>query len=91
MSAPKHRTNNIEALGCLLSVLASLVWLGAAAVIANAFGDLMDGHPVSVVRTGIWLMLLWGLRAALDLAAQGVLAQAADARIDALRHEIVMG
>uniref|UniRef100_UPI003BAB6501 ABC transporter ATP-binding protein/permease n=1 Tax=Stappia sp. TaxID=1870903 RepID=UPI003BAB6501 len=91
MSAPKHRTNNIEALGCLLSVLASLVWLGAAAVIANAFGDLMDGHPVAVVRTGIWLMLLWGLRAALDLAAQGVLAQAADARIDALRHEIVMG
>lgn len=89
LSTPKDQTNRIESAGSLLAVLSSLVWLGVAAVIARVFGDLMAGQPVAVWRTGLWLMLIWGLRATLDVAAQGLLARAADARIDALRREVV--
>ncbi|PWR02046.1 cysteine ABC transporter permease [Meridianimarinicoccus roseus] len=88
-SAPKDHPSANETAGSLLAVLSSLVWLGVAAVIARVFGDLMADQPVEVWRTGLWIVLLWGLRATLDMAAQGMLARAADARIAVLRHEIV--
>lgn len=89
MITPNDRTIPPETLGSLLSVLASLVWLGVAAVMAQAFGDLMAGHPVDPLRTGLWVIVLWGLRAALDMMGQLFLARAADERIDVLRQEIV--
>lgn len=89
MTTPKDRNIPPETLGSLLSVLASLVWLGVAAIMAKVFGDLMAGQPVYPLRTGVWVIVLWGLRAALDMMAQRFLARAADARIDVLRLEIV--
>lgn len=89
MTAPGLRTIKRETLGSLLSVLASFVWLAVAAIIASVFGKLMAGTPVSAIETAVGVALLWVLRAALDMAAQGCLAQAADARIDTLRREIL--
>ena len=67
MTTPKDRNIPPETLGSLLSVLASLVWLGVAAIMAKVFGDLMAGQPVYPLRTGVWVIVLWGLRAALDM------------------------
>lgn len=78
-----------ETLGSLLSVVSSLVWLAVAAVIAGVFGRLMAGQPVSPLRTGLAILLLWGLRALIDMAAQALLGLAAEAKIGALREEIV--
>ncbi|WP_297338945.1 ATP-binding cassette domain-containing protein [Pseudophaeobacter sp.] len=78
-----------ETLGSLLSVVSSLVWLAVAAVIAGVFGRLMAGQPVSPLRTGVAILLLWGLRALIDMAAQALLGLAAEAKIGALREEIV--
>lgn len=78
-----------ETLGGLLSVASSLVWLAVAAVIAGVFGRLMAGEPVSPLRTGVAILLLWGLRALIDMAAQALLGLAAEAKIGALREEIV--
>ena len=78
-----------ETLGSLLSVVSSLVWLAVAAVIAGVFGRLMAGEPVSPLRTGVAILLLWGLRALIDMAAQALLGLAAEAKIGALREEIV--
>lgn len=89
MPASKDHMISAETLGGLLSVLTNLVWLGVVALMARVFGDLIAGQPVAPVRTGLWLLALWGLRAALDMKAQELLAHAADARIDALRPEIV--
>lgn len=89
MSASKDRMISAETLGSALSVLSRLFWLGVVALMAQVFGDLIAGQPVAPVRTGLWLLVLWGLRAALDMKAQELRAHAADARIDALRPEIV--
>ena len=78
-----------ETLGSLLSVVSSLVWLAVAAVIAGVFGRLMAAEPVSPLRTGLAILLLWGLRALIDMAAQALLGLAAEAKIGALREEIV--
>ncbi|WP_417248556.1 thiol reductant ABC exporter subunit CydD [Celeribacter sp.] len=88
ISPLKHLDN--ESLGSLLSVIASLIWLGVAAVIAWVFGALMAEEPVSALHAGSAILLLWGLRAVIDMAAQAHLARAADAKIDALRSEIVL-
>lgn len=89
MTTPSNPRISPETLGSALSVLASLVWLGVAAIMAQVFGDLMAGQSVDPLRTGLWLTLLWGLRAALEVKAQELLARAADARIDTLRQEII--
>ena len=89
MSASKDRMISAETLGSALSVLSRLFWLGVVALMAQVFGDLIAGQPVAPVRTGLWLLVLWGLRAALDMKAQELRAHAADARIDVLRLEIV--
>ncbi len=87
--SPRTSDHKKRDAGSLLSVLASFVWLAVAAIIASVFGKLMAGTPVSAIETAVGVALLWVLRAALDMAAQGCLAQAADARIDTLRREIL--
>lgn len=47
------------------------------------------GSPCSPLRTGVAILLLWGLRALIDIAAQALLGLAAEAKIGALREEIV--
>lgn len=60
-----------------------------AGFIAGVFGRLMAAEPVSPLRTGVAILLLWGLRALIDMAAQALLGLAAEAKIGALREEIV--
>ncbi|NIZ13194.1 ABC transporter ATP-binding protein/permease [Phaeobacter sp. HF9A] len=89
MTTPKDDCAGQERLGGLLSLGASLVWLAVAALIAVVFGRLLSGAVVPVAMTGAGLLLLWGLRAWLDTMAQARLGRAADARIAALREEIL--
>ncbi|SMX43606.1 ABC transporter ATP-binding protein/permease [Actibacterium lipolyticum] len=83
----RHLTT--ETIGAWLSVLASLIWLGAAAVIAWVFDRLLATEHVSAYQAGILLLGLWALRGIVDVGAQHLLSKAADAQIAALRHEIV--
>lgn len=79
-----------DAVGSWLTVLAQLVWLIAAAVLAGVFGALLsDPQGLRVGATVLGLLGLWLTRAGLDLLAQRLLSHAADARIAALRDEIV--
>ncbi|WP_425073207.1 ABC transporter ATP-binding protein/permease [Sagittula sp. S175] len=76
--------------GAALSLAAALVWPGMAWCLALALGRLLEGG------SGIWplaliFIALGAVRAALEAAAQAVLARQADAEIAALRAEVLAG
>ena len=62
-----------------LSVLAGLLWIGQAAVVAQAFGALLAGGPVHPVLSAAAFAGLGALRAILTHAAETRAQSAADA------------
>ena len=73
-----------------LSVLAGLLWIGQAAVVAQAFGALLAGGPVHPVLSAAAFAGLGALRAILTHAAETRAQSAADAVIGQARRTIVL-
>ena len=91
-ASPSSRpaTYKAETLGVRLALLPALVWPLQAAVVAWVLGGLLtDPAQVPALAAAGAFLALAALRAVLDGVAQRVLSEAADARIVALREEIV--
>ncbi len=91
-ASPSSRpaTHKAETLGVRLALLPALVWPLQAAVVAWVLGGLLtDPAQVPALAAAGAFLALAALRAVLDGVAQRVLSEAADARIVALREEIV--
>ncbi|WP_335949113.1 thiol reductant ABC exporter subunit CydD [Salipiger bermudensis] len=83
-------THKAETLGVRLALLPALVWPLQAAVVAWVLGGLLtDPAQVPALAAAGAFLAVAALRAVLDGVAQRVLSDAADARIVALREEIV--
>lgn len=79
-----------ERTGIALSVLAAMVWPVQAAVVAWLLAALLTGPAQApVLLAPVAFLALAVLRKTLDAAAQRHLSNAADARIAALRREII--
>ncbi|WP_158964934.1 thiol reductant ABC exporter subunit CydD [Chachezhania sediminis] len=77
--------------GAVLSLAASLVWLGQAAIIAWALSALVAGGTVPVLWAVGGFLLLAVLKAALRALSDAVLDRAAEKVIDRIRCDIVAG
>ena len=83
-------SHETERIGAWLSVLASLVWFGAAGVIAWALGGLLTNpNQVPAMAVCLIFVALWGLRSLIEVQSQRLLARAAEDRIAQLRAEII--
>jgi len=85
---PNQTSSRAATLGGALSVLANLIWLAQAWVIATVLAVLLSGDDPNVWLSALSFLGLGVLRSLLNLQAQAVLSQAAEAEIQPWRLDI---